>query len=275
MILLTDAGSTSSTHIYLQNGKEIKRLVTGPINPFHNSFEEIIEILKEVHDDSIIPKQVFFFGAGCKGTAQIDKMQKALSQSFGEAVISIESDLMGASIACYGHNSGLIGILGTGSVLAYYNGKDLEDTCFASGYLFGDECSGYHLSRQFLSDYFKSNLPESLTLAFAERHNKNKSELLTSIYQSPNVKTKVASFTPFLGEYKQSEYVINLVAKSFDSFLAQRHKIESKNSNISLVGSVAWNFKDLFLESINKHNLQLEVILNDPIEGLIDFYSKK
>jgi len=272
MILITDAGSTSSTHVYLQNGKEIKRVSTGPINPFHHSLAEIKATLKQLSDDNFHPDEVLFFGAGCKGIAQIEKMRQALAYTFDDAIITVNSDLMAACLACYGKTSGLIGILGTGSILGYYNGRDLEEISFASGYLFGDECSGYHLSQQFLADYFKDNLPETLTLAFAERQKKNKAELLSFIYKSDNLKTTVASFTPFLKENIRSEYVINLVTKSFDAFLEQRKSLLTKSTDISLVGTVAWNFKDLFSESINKHNLQLRIIHKEPMEALMDFY---
>ncbi len=272
MILISDGGSTSSTHVLIENGMERKRIITGPINPYHQSTEEIKSSLSSLQETGIAPTEVRYYGAGCKGVLQITKVSQAFKAIFNEADISVHSDLQGSALACCGNDPGFIGILGTGSVLGFYDGREISEVCFSSGYLFGDECSGYHLGQQLLSDYFKEKLPSKLEKVFHLKSNMNKDELLSKIYSAKNIKTTVASYVPFLLEHIKESYVVDLIHSSMNAYLNKISSLNNSSDKINLTGSVAWYFKNIIEESINKHNLQVGLILKDPIDGLVEYH---
>ena len=96
MIVIADSGSTK-TDWCLGNTKTNSRTVrTGGINPFHQSVDEI----KEVIASTLIPQlgdtteftTIYFYGAGCI-PEKTNIVKTALAQNFPKANILVESDL--------------------------------------------------------------------------------------------------------------------------------------------------------------------------------------
>lgn len=97
MIVIADSGSTK-TDWCLGNTKTNSRTVrTGGINPFHQSVDEI----KEVIASTLIPQlgdtteftTIYFYGAGCI-PEKTNIVKTALAQNFPKANILVESDLL-------------------------------------------------------------------------------------------------------------------------------------------------------------------------------------
>ena len=145
MILIADSGSTK-TDWCLGNTKTNSRAVrTGGINPFHQSVDEI----KEVIASTLIPQlgdtteftTIYFYGAGCI-PEKTNIVKTALAQNFPKANILVESDLLGAAHALCGKTAGIACILGTGSNSCFYDGKKITANISPLGYILGDEGSG-------------------------------------------------------------------------------------------------------------------------------------
>ena len=75
-------------------------------------------------------------------------MQTVLQSIFICADVMVYSDLLAAARSLL-KNEGIIGILGTGSNLAKYNGDSVIPFSTSLGYILGDEGSGNALGKRF------------------------------------------------------------------------------------------------------------------------------
>lgn len=143
-ILIADGGSTKCDWAFLQNQTTVK-VTTKGLNPFFMTVEAIVQELQQYLLPSLSSTtidEIYFFGAAM-GYAPNKKIIKfALLQCFPKAKIKIATDLQGAAVATCGNQKGVISILGTGSSIAYFNGKTIQEERLGLGYILGDEGSG-------------------------------------------------------------------------------------------------------------------------------------
>ena len=128
------------------------------------------------------------------------KLTQIFHDNFQDCQINIFSDMLAASRALLKFNSGISCILGTGSNCAYFDGITNHEITFSTGYLLGDEGSGYDLGRQLLRAYFYNTLPIELSNLLSEKTHMNREDLLSSLYLHKNPKFYIANFTSFLKE---------------------------------------------------------------------------
>ena len=162
MILIADSGSTKTHWCVVSEAVEFKHIFTKGINPFYQTDMEIIALL----DDQLIPKldkididSIYFYGAGCSYPEKKILVSRALVRFFGNSMIEIQSDLLGAARSLFQHEKGIACILGTGSNSCYYNGKVIEQNVSPLGFILGDEGSGAVLGKLFIADCLKNQLP--------------------------------------------------------------------------------------------------------------------
>ena len=90
--------------------------------------------------------EVHFYGAGCFNKNRAEStVQLLINLGFREVLV--RSDLHGAGLACLGRKKGWVAILGTGSVLFEWNGKDVIRLIGGKGHLEGDEGSAYYFGK--------------------------------------------------------------------------------------------------------------------------------
>ena len=169
MILIADSGSTKTNWCLVEQGQIVSEIVTDGINPFYQTDMEIIALL----DDQLIPKlentdidRIFFYGAGCSFPEKKILVSRGLVRFFGNSMIEIQSDLLGAARSLFQQEKGIACILGTGSNSCYYDGKDITQNVSPLGFILGDEGSGAVLGKLFLADCLKNQLPPELKKEF-------------------------------------------------------------------------------------------------------------
>ncbi len=86
---------------------------TQGISPIHQSDAEILDVLCKELVLSEQPQEVFFYGSGVT-EAMKSRMKSLLQQSFPEARVEAEGDMLGAARALFGKKPGIACILGTG-----------------------------------------------------------------------------------------------------------------------------------------------------------------
>jgi hypothetical protein len=65
-----------------------------------------------------------------------------------------------------------------------------------------------------------------------------------------------------------------MIKSSFDAFF-EEHIMKYENFNqvpVSFVGSVAHFYKEILMESAKEHGINVGIILQSPLEGLIRFH---
>jgi len=277
MNLIADSGSTNTHWCLVQNGEVVNEIITDGINPFYQTDMEIIALL----DDQLIPKlvnididSIYFYGAGCSFPDKKILVSRALVRFFGNSMIEIQSDLLGAARSLFQHEKGIACILGTGSNSCYYNGKEIEQNVSPLGFILGDEGSGAVLGKLFIADCLKNQLPVELKEKFLTSYELTPEMILENVYKKPFPNRYLAQFTPFLLENIEEPSIFNLVYDSFDAFLIRNvMQYPLDDIQIGFVGSVAYYFRDTIEIVASERRIIISDIVQNPMNGLVKYHS--
>ena len=272
MIVIADSGSTK-TDWCLGNTKTNSRTVrTGGINPFHQSVDEI----KEVIASTLIPQlgdtteftTIYFYGAGCI-PEKTNIVKTALAQNFPKANILVESDLLGAAHALCGKTAGIACILGTGSNSCFYDGKKITANISPLGYILGDEGSGAVLGKRLVGDLLKHQLPDDLCQDFLKEYDLTPALILDKVYRQPLANRFLAGLTPFLFAHKHRPEIRNLLISCFTDFFTRNvMQYEYHDILVHFTGSIAFFFQEEVKEAALRLNVSIGKVLKSPLEGL-------
>jgi hypothetical protein len=86
----------------------------------------------------------------------------------------------------------------------------------------------------------------------------------------------MASFTPFLLKYAEEGVVKDIIRDNFRKFYdyyVLRYSLFEKNRRVSIVGSVAHYFSQYLVQVADERDVQVDTILQHPMEGLIQYHS--
>ena len=276
MILIADSGSTSTNWVLAENGNSVQSIFTSGINPFYQTEKEISRVVS-----TLLPairvrevEAVYFYGAGCVAD-KIELVKRAISESFPQAKIQVESDLIAAARGLLQDKAGIACILGTGSNSCFYDGKNSVRNISPLGFILGDEGSGAVLGKKFIGDCLKNQLPTDLRDSFLHTFQLTASDVINNVYKQPFPNRYLAQFVPFLAENIAEPAVYKLVFDSFTEFFVRNvmQYEQYEQYPISFVGSVAYYFKDVLEIVAAELALTLGEIKQSPIEGLVKFHT--
>lgn len=279
MILIADSGSTKTAWKLIGDSGEIKNILTPGINPFFRTTEEIYQELNQL----LFPvtgtaiQKIYFYGAGIVNTEKGNIIGNALQHIYPEATIETNSDVLGAARALFGDQPGIAGILGTGSNVCLYDGTKITAGISPLGFILGDEGSGAVMGRKLLGDYFKEVMPAYLRAAFSEKFKITREEALNRVYRTKKPNQFLASFMPFLSDYAHSAYCQEFVQQNFIEYF-ERNVVklpEFRKYSIGFVGSVAYYFSQILINTASFYGFEQIRILKDPIDGLEKYYTGK
>jgi len=277
MILIADSGSTKTNWCLVEQGQIVSEIITEGINPFYQTDMEIIALL----DDQLIPKlentdidRIFFYGAGCSFPEKKILVSRGLVRFFGNSMIEIQSDLLGAARSLFQHEKGIACILGTGSNSCYYDGKDSTQNVSPLGFILGDEGSGAVLGKLFLADCLKNQLPTELKEEFLSRYELTPEIILDAVYKKPFPNRYLAQFTHFLAEKIEEPSIFNLVYDSFDAFFVRNvMQYPLEDIRVGCIGSVAYYFRDTLEIVASERRIEISEIIQNPMDGLVKFHT--
>lgn len=277
-ILIADSGSTKTDWCVCRNGEIVQALQTQGLNPYHQTEEVIAEVLTNELKSALRTElksdtQVIFYGAGCANEAACSRVRNVIEAVLGLTDVQVYTDLLGAARALCGHKEGIACVLGTGSNSCLYDGKQIVANVPPLGYILGDEGSSAVLGRRLLSDCFKNQLPLALQEEFLKKYNLSQEKVLERVYRQPLVNRFLASLTPFLSEHREVPEVHKLLVESFTEFL-QRNVIQYRRPwlPINCVGSIASVFSAELKEAAEALGMEMGVILQSPMKGLIAYH---
>src|SRR5690606_4272703 len=136
---------------------EKRKIVTGfrmmGINPYLHDERFILQLLNK--NNNLINyaeqiKRIYFFGAGSSSLEWKEKIASVFSQFFVNAKVVVDHDMKASALSTFGDGKGLIGILGSGSNAAYFNGRRTAANNFGLGYILADEGSANWIGRMLL-----------------------------------------------------------------------------------------------------------------------------
>ena len=276
MILIADSGSTKTDWRLIDENQKIYQAASQGVNPYFQTTEQIstflkLELLPQLKSEIINSKfKIFFYGAGCSTDSKKEIVKNALLQLFPQAIIQIESDMLGAARALCKNTPGIAAILGTGANTCFYNGTNISIYGISLGYVLGDEGSGAHIGKTFVRAYLNKEMPEDLANRFYERFKLKKDYILDAIYKQPMPNRFLASFSKFIYQNLKEQFVIDLVADCFEQFF-DKHICKYKNHKevqLSCVGSVSFYYSNILRAVASKKNVTINNIMETPIAGL-------
>ncbi|MBY0243880.1 MAG: N-acetylglucosamine kinase, partial [Sphingobacteriaceae bacterium] len=259
MILVADSGSTKTDWMGFADNQTLKFNTEG-LNPYFLNSDEVAAVLS-THEDLLAyadkVKEVYFFGSGCSSPDKHEIISNGLSMFFKNAFISVEHDLIGSAYASCGKEKGYTCILGTGSNISYYDGKNVVQGNFGLGYVLGDEGSGTWFGRKILTQYLYGFMPEELAKDFAHQFHVDKDEVVENIYEKPYPNRYLATFSRFMIQHKTHPFIVKLLQKGFQEFVDTNiiGQENIQNSTFNFVGSISYYYQDELKKVCAQYNI--------------------
>lgn len=280
MKLTVDSGSTKTDWGFFNTKDDLKVVKTQGINPCHQTEDEIrsiisSELIANIPDiDTNTVSQVFYYGAGCATESICAQMAGILKEFLPNAVIIVDSDMLGAARALCGKSEGVACVLGTGSNSCLYNGSIIVDQVPSLGYILGDEGSASALGRRLIGDCLKRQLPEQVCTEFMQKYSLTKDSIIESVYRKPMANRYIASFAPFLIDKRSIPEVHKMLIQCFSEFFT-RNVINYHKPwlPVHFIGSLANSFSDELKETADSLGMTIGKIEASPMSGLVDYHS--
>lgn len=276
MKLIAESGSTRTEWALVEDNHLVQRVFTEGLNPFFQTRREISRSVRLGLPESFFKgklEQVYFYGAGCTSYEKKNILGASLVAQF-KTPIQVESDLLAAARGLFKCEAGIACILGTGSNSCFYDGKMIVKNIKAAGYILGDEGSGAVLGKLFLSDVFKGLAPKQIANDFFDKFRITPNDVMESVYNLPFPNRFLATISYFLSDYLDNEYVYNLLINNLRNFFIRSVcQYDYKSYPIRFVGSIACSYSELLRDVAHEFGVELDVIEETPMSGLIEFHS--
>ena len=276
MILIADSGSTKTDWRLVDDQKRISQFSTQGLNPYFLSAEAISKEIRDVLIPSMkdmAVNEIFFYGSGCGAEEKKLQVGKALRENFPGAKIEIQTDISGTARGLCGSRPGIAAILGTGSNACYYNGEQITEQSPSLGYLLGDEGSGSHLGKTFISALLYHELPAELEGRFYERFKTGRTEILENIYAKPFPNRYLASFSKFIHQNLKEQAMVDLTANCFRQFFdKQVIPLRKHNEVFHCSGSVGFYFSNILRRVAEEKNIPVGTIVETPIAAICNYH---
>jgi glucosamine kinase len=277
-ILIADSGATKCEWCVL-NGRKKYAIETTGISPYFLSREQTEQVIRTELVPSLrkfSPAKIYYYGTGCASPENRRMIQHAIKKIFPLAKVLVDHDLMGAARALCGKTKGIVCNLGTGSFACYFDGKKIVKGRPGLGYALGDEGSGAYLGKKVLQYYLYDTFDEELRYRFDASYVTTRAEILDHVYKQPMPNRYLASFALFLAENRGHYMIENIIEDGLNDFFFNHlcKFNESWKYPIHFVGSIAYGFRDAIRELARGYEFELGIILQRPMDGLIEYHGK-
>ncbi|MDR0207476.1 MAG: hypothetical protein LBI45_09510 [Bacteroidales bacterium] len=266
MNILIESGATKSTCIGYDDRCTFFSYQTTGINATYATQREIFAVFnKLILENKVVVEKVeniLYYGSGCFNKNNAEKVKEVLSSLFQNAIIEVYSDLYAACHALCKNNVGFVGILGTGAASCFYNGETITQKAPSLGWLLGDEGSGTHLGKLFVTEYLKDNLELEILQDFEKTFSVSKLLVFETIYQHTKPQTFFSLTPPFLLKHIDNQQIRVLIEDSFQNFFDKQ--IEFYKTFLHpwfFCGSIAFFFQELLIEVAKKNSIKIEKII--------------
>ena len=270
-LYLFEAGGTKTSLVYRKEGKKTEVQLPA-FNP-NRSADSFIEALKSsVHIEE--DANVYFYGSGLS----LDVNRQLVESFFDRESIkklNIYDDILGAARAAFKNNPGIICIMGTGGLAAYYDGKQIVKRRGGYGYLIDDLGGGFELGRRIISAWLKGDLDRETEQLIEQDLELSKDAVTYEIYHQGRVQI-ISEVARTLSPDMPDENLQKIIKQYFVDFMyenVQPLSREYQMENISVVGGLGTAFYRTVREVAKSNKLVLEQCIQNPVQRLFDFHS--
>ncbi len=281
MIAVVYSGSRYADWKLAEKGEIVSEFKTQGINPFFSDEDAINALLNktiQLINNAEKIRRVYFFGAGASAEEHKELIARSFRRFFRYSRVLVDHDLQAAALATCGDKRCIIGILGSGSNAAYFNGKVVINNNYGLGYILGDEGSANWLGKQLLKASLNGMLPEGLALEFSEKYDLVRTQILDKVYRKPQPALFLSYFADFLMDHIDEVFVKDLVIRGFDLFFRTYIiplKQKYPDAPLHIVGTVAAGFPEYLKLAAEKNELIIGSVIKEPIYNILKYYSNK
>jgi glucosamine kinase len=276
-LLLVESGSTKTDWCLMEKGKKTLHLKTTGINPYLQSRDEILDLLKtelKWNTNKHKADAIAYYGAGTVFKVKKDVLTGVLKDFFGTKDIEVNSDMMAAARAMCGNEKGIVCILGTGSNSCYYDGQKIKERQASLGFIAGDEGGGNYLGKKVLQYYAYKIFDDELMASFEQHLGNDLAVILNKIYREPFANRYLASFVTILKENRGHFMVENIVEDCLSDFFTT-HLFKYRQTwkyPIHFTGSVAYEFKDVIQSLCDQFEMECGEFEKGPMKRLMKYH---
>ena len=279
MKLIADGGSTKASWCLADPGKEPLYFCTEGYNPYYVDSAYIQQSLDKALPPEVpraAVREVHFFGAGCEPSTEA-VLISALSALFGQAEVTVGSDLLASAKALLGNEPGFAAILGTGANSCLYDGTQVTHNIDPLGYMLGDEGSGSHIGKKLLIAYCREYLPLPVRRRFFAEYGLTKEQIMDRVYKDPLANRFCAGFAKFVKQHLDDAFVYRLASDAFHDFFRSLvcHYPGYAGYTLNCAGSIAFHFEDMLRETAAHYGMATGRIIQDPVRGLAEYYRQQ
>lgn len=281
MYIFADSGASKTKWVITNTkGETISDFFSVGLNPYFWKTDEIIEIIDKkfpINIESINIEKIFFYGAGCDNHNKYRNIYEALESYFPAAIIYIYSDILGTARSLFNGKDGIAAILGTGANACVFNGHTVYRKALTLGYILGDEGSGAYIGKKFIKKYLEGEFDEELRETINRETGANRENVLENTYSKGQANKFLAEFCIFIKDNIEHPQLYPIVEEAFDKFMIKYIKSfpESKYLKVGFCGSIAYHFRDILLDSAEKHKIKISEIIQEPLSGIIKYHKEK
>ncbi len=285
MIVIIESGATKTElRCILRSGKMFEFRLGG-INLASSDEAYLCDLIDDMassvrelgeHADAIYMYAAGMVGGGMVSGGEI-AVRERFKQHFPQGEIHMMSDIQGAAESVLGDEPGIALILGTGSGCCEYDGHSIIRKIYSGGYVLGDEGGAAALGRNFLADYIKGLLPDTVSNAFSIRYASGYEDIVGNIYKGTSPATYLGSFAPFiLSFYSKDDYVKRLVDNNFKAFFERSvTRLWREGLKIGVVGSFGAACRDIVARISGDYGMKITRYVTSPVETLAMRHLKK
>lgn len=281
MIAVVFSGSRYADWRLAEKGRILHGFRTTGINPYIQDERFIFQLLNkntQLINNAEKIRKIYFFGAGASSKERQEKIEKVFSNFFKNAKVKASHDMLASAISTFGNEKGIIGIIGSGSNAAYYNGRKVVENNYGLGYILADEASTNWQARQILKDFLTESMPQGFREKLLHKHNIDRKVILDKTYNSPNPNIFLTSFADFILENKDDPYMEGIIKKGLEKYVKTYLVPLSEtypDSTLNFTGSVANNYSDWLREIANENHLAVGTIIREPVQNLVKYFINK
>lgn len=274
-IVIAESGSTRTEWAIVGDDGVVERTFTAGMNPHFHSRRDISHIIRLELPDTFFRhrwQHVYYYGAGCSSVEKNRIVEASLVAQF-RSPVTVMSDLLGAARGMLLRSAGLACILGTGSNSCHYDGLSIVKNVRSAGFILGDEGSGASMGRLLISDCLKDVAPRPLREAFFDHFHVTADDLMDAVYNNPSANRNLHSYSFFLAEHLDSDYVHTLVYDELMRFFSRNiSQYDYACHPVCCEGSIATTYSKILLEVAGDFGATVSKIVRASMPGLIAYH---
>lgn len=267
--IIADSGGSSTNWAFCRKDGSVVYLETRSMHPkflsqwMPEEWDELAILLGDV-----TAEKLYFYGAGCSQPVKQLELTTYLKK-VGFATVEVFSDTLAACRALCLAQKGTVAILGTGSVLLEYDGKQITHLIGGYGSLMGDEGSGFHFARLVVKDYLDDCLIASLATKTAIGERAGSTAAIRSRLADLDAPAWIATLGKQFSDLDLNHYHrINCTA-FIDTHIPQ---LIDATHQLAILGSYGFHNQALIKQLLKERGWDLVKSMQNPMEQLVEFH---